>query len=157
MRENKGITLISLIITIIVMLILASVIISSMDGSNSTTKTASSSNKIFELEEVQQAVLETYIKYKQTNNSDYLVGETCSESILLEYENEFGEIKFKDRTDGKINYNNYYMLNSKEDLNSLGIRNSEDYYIVNYQTGEVFNYTSKIDSNGKVLYVNAKE
>lgn len=157
MKRNKGITLISLIITIIIMVILASVMVATIDGSDSSIETTSNNNKLFELQEIQQVVMETYIKYKQTGNKDYLVGTICSEEELLKYEEEFDKLTFKDRSDGKLNYSNYYILDNQNDLNKLDLQDSKDYYIVNYTTGEVFNYTSKVTTDGKVLYVHATE
>ena len=150
MKGNKGITLISLMITIIIMLILASITITTISGSNDTVKETEDSNKRFELQEVQQIVLETYIKFKQTGNEEYLAGTLCEENILKQYENEV-EKKLQDES-----YSNYYMLDSKT-LKELGIQDSKDSYIANYETGEVFNYTTKKTSEGNVLYVNVNE
>lgn len=158
MKENKGITLISLVITIIIMLILAAVTIN-VAGGEKNMKKAKENNKLFELQELQEAVLETYIKYKQTGNESYLVGTICEETELLQYQEQYDGILSKDinGNTGKINYSNYRKLDDQEKLNSLGIQDSEDYYIVNYITGEVFNYTSKTLEDGTVLYVNIKE
>ena len=42
-------------------------------------------------------------------------------------------------------------------LNNLGITKSENEYIVNYETGEVINFTTKVTESGKPLYIYAKE
>ena len=51
----------------------------------------------------------------------------------------------------------YYKLNG-ENLKALGLENihNNDVYVVNYSTGEVFNYTQKKTAAGDILYVKAK-
>lgn len=149
-KNENGITIISLVITIIMMLILASVTITSIVGRNSVVEDAADSNKILELQEVQQAVFETYIKYKRTENEEYIIGTKCNQELLEQYENEV-DITLKDTT-----YNKYYLLNS-QDLKKLGLNDSIDSYIVNYEMGEVFNYTTKKTVDGKALYTTGKE
>ena len=149
-KNENGVTIISLVITIIMMLILASVTITSIVGRNSVVEDAADSNKILELQEVQQAVFETYIKYKRTENEEYIIGTKCNQELLEQYENEMN-ITLKDTT-----YNKYYLLNS-QNLTKLGLNDSVDSYIVNYETGEVFNYTTKKTVDGRVLYITGKE
>ena len=117
---------------------------------NSVVEDAADSNKILELQEVQQAVFETYIKYKRTENEEYIIGTKCNQELLEQYENEMN-ITLKDTT-----YNKYYLLNS-QNLTKLGLNDSVDSYIVNYETGEVFNYTTKKTVDGRVLYITGKE
>ena len=151
MKENKGITLIALTITIIVTLILSSIVFTTVRKSDNTVKQAKISTKIYELQQVQQVVIENYIKYKQTENEEYLVGTKCSSQDVLDaYKEELG-IEFKST------YEDYYILGSSDNLKKLGLENSEDYYIVNYKTGEVLNYTTKKTEDGNVLYINGNE
>lgn len=151
MKENKGITLISLIVTLIVMFIIASITVATIKKDNNTVKETKSSIKLYELNQIQQTVFENYVKYMQTQNEDYLVGTQCTSTAeLSQYESEVN-IEFKD-TEGE-GYKNYYYLQNDEDLNKLGITGTEDKYIVNYKTGEVFNYTTKKTSTGEVLYI----
>lgn len=151
MRKNNGITLIALVITIVVMAILISIAVISTKGKGGVDKEAKDNKKIFELQEVEQAVLETYIKYKQTGNVEYLIGIPCTQSDI---KTNAGELKsfLKDST-----YSNYYLLNDLEDLEKIGIKNATDFYIVNYETGEVLNYTTKRNYDGTVLYISGKE
>ena len=151
MKKNKGITLIALTITIIVILILSSVIITTVKKSNSTVKQARISTKVYELQQVQQSVIQNFIKYKQTGNEEYLVGTKCnSQDTLNTYKEELG-IEFKST------YEDYYILGSSDELKKIGLKNGEDSYIVNYKTGEVFNYTTKKTEDGNVLYINGNE
>lgn len=152
MKNNKGITLIALIITIVVLSILSSIVIISVKEKNGIQKEAKDSKKLLELQEVQQAVLETYIKYKQTENTDYLIGIQCnSKSDINTYAGEEAKI-LKDSE-----YTNYYILKDEEDFKKIGIDRVSDFYIVNYTTGEVLNYTTLKNYDGKVLYTSAEE
>ena len=151
MRKNQGITLISLIITLIVMSIIATITVATMKKDNNTVKETKSSMKLYELQQIQQIVLENYVKYMQTKNEDYLVGTKCTSlSQLNQYENELN-IQFKD-TAGE-GYTNYYYLDSDDALSALEITGTKDRYLVNYKTGEVLNYTEKKTSTGEVLYI----
>ena len=153
MKENKGITLISLIVTMVVMSIILAITVATMKKDNNTVKETKSSMKTYELQEIQQVVFENYIKYIQTKNEDYLVGTKCtSASELTQYETELG-ITFKEKSE----YGNYFFLDSSEALDKLGISNTKDKFIVNYKTGEVLNYTTKKTSDGEVLYIKGIE
>ena len=70
-RNNRGITLIALTITIIVLLIIAAVTIG---GGNESIKMSKSNKLLAELDMVQHACLERYAEYKLTKNSRLLVG-----------------------------------------------------------------------------------
>ena len=49
----------------------------------------------------------------------------------------------------------YYKLD-KASLLEIGIKNTDDEYVVNYISGEVMNITAKETTEGKALYVRAK-
>ena len=49
----------------------------------------------------------------------------------------------------------YYKLD-KASLLEIGIKNTDDEYVVNYISGEVMNITKKATSGGNALYVRAK-
>lgn len=138
MKNQKGITLISLVITIIILLILAS--ISIYTGTNNVKESRDSAVKT-ELQFVQQAVLQKYAKYKLTGDKSILPGNPYPDFTKLnEIISQINEktkvtIVLKDE-----NANNYYLLD-KNSLQALGITNTEDEYIVNYTTGEVINKT----------------
>ena len=167
MKKNKGITIISLVITIIVMLILISITIGSIKDSKNTVNEAKDSKKRLELQEVQQIVFENYIKYKQTGNEDYLIGTQVNSEELMTYKEEIDsfykqleanheEFEFLDE-----DYKNYYKIDDNEKLNKLGLQstkeNTMDKYLVNYKTGEVYNYTTKKTKEGTILYVRGNE
>ena len=154
MKNETGVTLVALVITIIVLIILAGIGIGATTGINGNIQEAKTNLAISELSQVQQAVLETYIKYRQTNNSNSLIG---IEITYSEAETEFaklssGTLVGTESTDvDKV----YYKLTPTE-LEELGIQNGKDTYIVNYYTGEVFNITTQKTEDGQVLYVNTE-
>lgn len=131
LTSDKGITLATLVITIIVLLILAGVTITI--GSFSTD---SYKDNILESEimMVQTAIHNQYEKYLTTKDKDLLVGTKCDEN-------------------GNENTNGEYNLLKPKDLEEIGMENPKDTYIVNYKTGEVINKTST-KSDGTILQLN---
>ena len=162
-RKNSGITIIALTITIILLLIIASVTISI--GLNSL-KDSKENLKLSELNMVQQAVLENYTKYKTTNNDIYILGNQVSYSDMqtliseINSKNTTGEnitLKVSDYTSGALDISIYYYELSQEDLEEMGISDTDETYIVNFSTGEVINKTLKVTGSGKPLYTHAMD
>lgn len=135
MKKNKGITIISLIVTIIILIILAGTTITITTNIIPSSK---DSKYISELNIVQHAVFEQYTKYNLLKNDELLVGDKVEESKIREIAEEFG-ITLVQIPDGYTAID-YYRLD-KATLLDLGISNTEDEYIVNYTTGEVINIT----------------
>lgn len=164
MKNNKGITLIALTITIIVIIIIASV------GTYSGTqalKDAKEDTQIAEVRMVQQAVLENYTKYKTTGNDMYLIGKKVefqdAKNLIDEINKKSSEdnIEMKIHGDPQKSYHQsqyvreiaYYEL-MDEDLKQMGISQAEGgTFVVNYITGEVMNQKLKVTRTGKPLYV----
>ena len=71
MKNNNGITLIALTVTIIVIIIIASV--GTYSGMNSLRE-ATERKQIAEVGVLQQAILENYTKYLTTKNNIYIRG-----------------------------------------------------------------------------------
>ncbi len=157
-NNAKGITLLALVITMIVLLILAGITIHI--GVNGIEE-SKEDTMVSELGIVQNAVLQRKTKADLTNE-DY-PGETIIKANInleetIEYMNHNKasgeeEINRKDSDDSHY----YFLSNENGGLENLGITNSEDAYIVNYETGEVINYTKKLTETGKPLYVYARE
>ena len=157
-NHEKGITLLALVITIVVLIILASITINiGKDG----IKESKENTMLSELGMVQNAILQRKTKVDLTNET--YPGETITEAnINLEEtiqeinDNRASgeeEISRKDSDDS-----HYYFLSTENGgLEELGITNSEDAYIVNYETGEIINYTTKLTGTGKPLYIYARE
>lgn len=143
MKNEKGITLIVLVITIIVLLIIVGI---SIGSGKEEIKDAKKNKLLSELDMVQHAILERYTKYSLTKDQNLLVGNVLDETSLIEIEKKMG-IELQDEEHPE----NYYKL-TKEELKQLGIKNTEDTYIVNYKTGEVINETSQKTYDNKPLY-----
>lgn len=158
-KSQKGITLMALVVTIIVLLIIAGIGIGEIAGNAGDINQTEDAMVLSELKKVQQAVLETYIKYKQLGNDKVLIGTRVDYSIAQE---ELTKIKngeyLKANSDQNMVEYRYYKLDKKQ-LNDLGLYNihNNDEYIVNYSTGEVFNITQKKTAKRDILYVYAKD
>ena len=159
MKNNKGITLVALVITIIVLTILAGITVGSITEKKGTLKTTNDEILLYELNEIQQAVLELNIKYKQTGAQSYFEGTKITrdeaDDYLQEIASESGKtitLKLTDEEDTLSDDKSYYKL-VKSDLDHMGLQNSQDEYVVNYYTGEIFNITTKVTSDGRPLYI----
>ena len=157
-NSEKGITLLALVITIVVLIILASITVNiGKEGIKESKEDA----MLSELAMVQNAILQRKTKADLTQE-DY-PGETIAtaginlEEVIEEINDNRAsgeeEISKKDSDN-----NHYYFLSTENGgLEALGITNSEDAYIVNYETGEVINYTTRLTGTGKPLYIYARE
>ncbi len=157
LKNEKGITLIALVVTILVLLILAAITI---NVGKQSIKDAREDTLLSELGMVQNAVLQRKTKADLTDEAypgDKVDIATVNSVIAEINSQQIGEnIKLKDNSAGKDN--NYYLLTtSNNGLNNLGISKSENEYIVNYETGEVINFTTKVTESRKPLYIYAKE
>lgn len=146
-RENKGITLVALVITIVILLIISGI---SITGTITGKKETQESVQISELKMIQQAILERYTKAQLTKET--LPGTSID---ISEVQSMINEINNKTEENINLKGKDYKRLN-KSDLEKLGITGEEDSYIVNYNTGEVINETSKTTKSGKALYIYAK-
>lgn len=140
LKENKGITLIALIITIIILIILAGI---GVAAGRESVKTAKDNKLFVELDMVQHAILERYSKYKLINDEDMLVG------TKLTYDEAESVSEQMDRRLPEAG--TYYRL-TPENIESLGLAKGEHTYIVNYEKGIVLNETVKMTYSGESLY-----
>lgn len=170
MKNENGITLSALVITIIVIFILASISINyGVDTLNeSKAKTLEAS-----LEMVEQAVAEQYVKATELNllnvkttseqpatfvgtiiKANDLPQIAGSDSIVFQKKEELAG-----KTNADITYAESYYRLIPTDLEKLKIESDDDTkytYIVNYSTGEVYNETKQKTSLGKTLYYAGK-
>ena len=153
-KSSSGVTLIALAITIIVLLIIASITITT---GTLSIKQAKENKLIAELGMLNHAILERHTKVILTKEN--YPGVKASEAgididaIINDIASKSGQtIARKDAN--KDNY--YYLSSSNKGLSDLGIKDSEDEYIVNYETGEVINYTTRVTSTKKPLYMYSK-
>ena len=153
MKNNKGVTLIALVITIVVLLIISGITISV--GSNNAKK-AKDNKLLTEVVMVQNAALQRKTKVELINGN--YPGQKLTEigididevisKINSEKADKYEIIEKKD-----TNESNYYLLsNSNGGIKELNIKDTEDEYIVNYVTGEVINYTNCVTGEGEPVY-----
>lgn len=162
-KEKKGITLIALVITTIVLLIIAGISIGQLTGNNSSLTQSKDKTASSDLVKIQQAVIETYLKYKQLGNEIVLKGTKITYTEAHNYFNTLGsdeDLKLEEpyaQISGTDPGLVYYKL-EPNNLKELGLEHihKNDDYIVNYSTGEVFNISQKTISNGDALYIYAK-
>ncbi len=147
LNKNKGITLVSLAVSIVILAIIAGVGVTVGIGGVKETKDAKLAS---ELNMVQHAVLEQYTKFKTTKDSNDLVGTILTQDEINAIVANLG-ITLVNIPNTYSNAQ-YYKLN-KQDLQKIGITNTNDEYVVNYISGEVINTTKQKDSQNKPLYV----
>ena len=147
-KDENGITLIALMITIILMLILASITISS---GISEIRNSRDKKELAELRIVNHAVYEMYVKYTKNPSTVTLIGEKITTEQMQAVADEMGITLISIPDSYNENIRAYYRL-TPDNLEKIGIYDSEDTYIVNYVTGEVINETRKQTRNGELLY-----
>lgn len=148
-REEKGITIVSLVITFILLLIISAVGVNMSIGGINSVK---DSKLTAELEMVQHAVLEQYTKYKTTKDSVYLVGNKITNEEAESLASQMGVTLVT--IPNTYSNKDYYRLD-KDSLTAIGIKDSTDEYVVNYVSGEVMNITVMKLNNNNPLYTNA--
>lgn len=147
-RENKGITMVALVITIIILLIIAGV---SISGTIIGIKETEEKTQISELTMIQHAILERYTSSIYTKQE--LPGTTIQTSEVETIIDEINELCNLNITLKGTEYKRLI----KQDLNNLGIENEEYTYIVNYKTGEVINESIKVTESKEPLYIYSRE
>ena len=146
-RKNRGITLTTLVITVVLLLIISGISITgTLRGHEKTEETL----QISELNMIQHAILERYTKAQLTKET--LPG---TQIDIIEVQSIIDEIESISGEDITLKGNEYRKL-SKNDLKDLGIKHEEDTFIVNYKTGEVINVSKKVTKSGKALYIYSK-
>lgn len=139
-KNDSGISLIILVVTIVVLLILSSIVFNV--GGNLFNDTQNDTS-LSELKMVKQAVLEKYTKYLAVKDESILVGEDISKTDV---ENIISGLGITLQSDGG------YKKLVPDLLEQIGVLNAKDTYIVNYETGEVINATKIKTKNNQVLY-----
>lgn len=161
-RNEKGITLVILVITVIVLMIIALV---SINLGGDTIEEVKEKKNVTELSTVQQAIfqqfalLESYLEdgiIAEVQTEDVIMREDVNRPELLlglrivdeETLEEYGFTEYVKKYTDTMTFEEFYYLLDEEDLNELGIKKDEkienDFsYIVNYSTGEVFDIVNK--------------
>lgn len=126
MKNQSGISLITLIVTIIVIIILAAIVIG---GSfNSTLDEATFTRTVSEMTEVYDAVVQRSLEHKLDNTLYAYVGTPLSND--------------EPKVINGITYGDgYYFIEEQTDKEALNLERVKGSYIVNYDTGEVISST----------------
>lgn len=126
MKNEKGITLVSLVVTIVLMLVIASTVtISGLDS----VKTAQRTTFITELEMIQEKVNVIYEKRK-TNSSDIAYYDSLGQDISVLSQAKLDEILQGASQEG-------YRYFSKQNLKQLDLDNISQDVIINYNTKDI--------------------
>lgn len=153
-KNQSGITLTGLVVTIIVLMIILSISVNL--GVDSISQTRDRKLQA-ELEMVQQACISEYTKAMQLgyleNTATKPANFVGTEVAISSLPSVTGAWTLTSEPTEK--YKKYYRL-TPEDLENLDILNSEHTYIVNYYTGEVYNETKKTTSEHVDLYIKSK-
>lgn len=128
--NKKGVSLISLIITIVVILILASITI--YYGLNENNEKAIETKTVYEVQELLEAVTNRTLLHKLNPNYYAYVGKT-----------DFGSKEVDGVT--YLATEGWYFLSTAAEFSELSLENITGEYLVNYDTGDV------ISKNG-ILY-----
>ncbi|MBR6033320.1 MAG: hypothetical protein IKP28_00975 [Clostridia bacterium] len=147
-KENAGVTLVALIITMIVMIIIAgtSIYIGINDIDNSQDSMAKA-----ELEEVKNIIGQRYLNYIKTKNKAYFAGTKLSSSEVSAVESKIGRLLIPIPNTFDEDERAYYRL-TPNDLVTIGIEDSLNTYVVNYITGETINITKTKTNGDELLY-----
>ena len=129
--ENKGITLIALIVTIIVLLILASVSISMLTGDNGILVQAKKAEEEMKVASEKEAIQLEMIN-KEINDKKEYIGEELRDRTLANGDN--WKIVSVNNIN-KIYGTGYYFLETGTNLENYGDTKYE--WVINYDTGEV--------------------
>lgn len=147
-KEQDGITIISLVITVVVLIILSGI---GIKMGTDSIKSSKDGALVSDLAMVQHAVLEQYTKYQTTKDITYLVGNKVEKEEMTQIAKDLN-ITLANIPQNYLN-KDYYRLD-KAALLEIGIENTDDEYIVNYISGEVINMTQKTTSD-TALYIRA--
>ena len=124
MRSNKGVTLITLIVTIIVMIILSAITIRvATSGIDSTTEARITNEK----KELETAIIQRFADHANNEIGFPLLGDTVTLSDIAEY----GTFESKDL--------DYIRKVGQSHIRGLGVKNpTGNLYYVDYFTGKVY-------------------
>lgn len=152
-KNEKGVTMVALVVTVVILLIIASISINY--GLNSIEEAKDNKLKS-EISMVQHAVFEEYAKYEiqsKVNKDQALPGIEMQLDDVNKEINDGINLKITSYDDDKESH--YYKIVPDENgkMEQLGLEKLVDTYIVNYKTGEAINITTQATSDGNLLYV----
>ena len=143
-KNNEGVTLITLVVTVIVLSILIGI---GIPTANTVLQDTKKDRLSIELGLVRQAIMEQYGKA-------FAVGKTekTAEEERVSFYQEIEQFYQKNQNYNCTYQEDYYYRLDPEKLSQIGIKNAVHTYIVNYKTGEVYNETKQLNGNSELLY-----
>lgn len=126
MKNNNGVSIITLIITIVVIIILASFALN--QGLLKNTDKAVETKTVYEVHEIIEAVANRSLLNGLNSGYYKLIGKTEFEDVEITYN---GETKIYKGSDG------WYRVNEDIEFRELGLNNATGDYLINYVTGAV--------------------
>ena len=161
-KNEKGITLVALVITIAVLMIIALI---SIDLGKETIVQVENKKITTELSTVQQAIFQQYTLL-ESYGYDGIIPEEVTENVImredvnrpelllgvrivnLETLEDYDFTDYKKEYTSTMSFEEFYYIIDEDDLKELGVNKEEDNedifsYIVNYSTGEVFDVVHK--------------
>ncbi len=165
-KNNEGVTLITLVVTVIVLSILIGI---GIPTANTVLQDTKKDRLSIELGLVRQAIMEQYGKAFAVGKTEKTAEEERVSFWVGQKITNFSEIKLPEQDKVSFhqeieqfyqknqNYNctyqeDYYYRLDPEKLSQIGIKNAVHTYIVNYKTGEVYNETKQLNGNSELLY-----
>lgn len=163
MKKNRGITIITLVITITVILILTSIFIATGIDALNESKKAEIENEIYQLKQAISARYTSYIKNDgdisllgDSPNNKWVNADECINTVIsvLRFEDDLSPEdeeakKQKVRDEILRDYNTYVKIIDSGDKLKLGLENYSDdkVYVVDYFTGSVYGPINERDGN----------
>ena len=144
LKNNSGISMLTVILTIIVMIILISITI---NGSIKTVEETNLTKIANEIKNLKDAVNIRMTNYERNATTYPLIGEKVGDDVfkyILSIENMSNEEKLDIVDTISVSYNqdkqDYYRLIESADAERLGVEglDEENYYIIDYYYGEVY-------------------
>lgn len=141
LKSDKGISLITVLITIVTMIILIAIVVNSSLNSVEETNVTKINNEIKSLKE---GVSIRITNHERNENLYPLVGEKVKDSEILEKVSSIEKLSSGEAMNIAEKYNEktkeYFRLIGRDDAKLLGVEgiDIEHYYIVNYYDCEVY-------------------
>ena len=147
-KNNKGITMISLVIVVVIMILLASITAYESNELISIARVQSVTTDLLLIQAKVRIINEKVIFENDKENTELYVGDKLSNNVEILNKLKNKGVLTQDETGEK-----YYIL-SQSHLASMGLDtlSEEDGYIVNYETEDVIYVKGVKNTEGKYLY-----
>ena len=149
LKNNKGVTVISLIIVVIILVLLASITVYEANGLIAMTKKQSIATNLLLIQAKVRIINEQVVFEKDENKKqELLVGTKLSDD-----QQTLNSLKEKQVIPSDDTGEKYYRL-SQNDLNNMGLEaiDASDGYVVNYETEEIIYIYGVQNEDGVYLY-----